>query len=679
MNMIGLRGMKLSSAAQRAAGNYSGILTRLRRDTSGNTLAMIAMATIPLAGMVGSAVDIGRSYLIKSRLQQACDAGVLAARRSMVGATLDSSATQQGNRFFAANFANDTAGSTNVSFSPSNTADGQVTATANARVPMTITKIFGTEYLDLSVSCDAKLQISNTDVMMVLDTTGSMAYTPDNNTYVGNGAGSKIAALRESVVDFYDTVNSATSSEARFRIGFVAYSSAVNMGTDPFTDSPILPTNWMVDSWTYQSRVANMDRPGWTPTTNFSAWTNQTHSSTVTNNNCNRYGSNQSFSGYSPANTNDAGTNNSNPNNVQPPVGETFQDTQPYDQRRVYERVTSSWSSGSRSCTRRWRVATTTYVQTGRYGFSSWDYKPVTYNVANYRSGSPVSAYFSSAAPTGSVTSPGSYNMIDLLTAPGSTIVGGSTVFDGCVEERSGLAQLNFSPIPADSEDLDTLNAPTSDNRTKWRPMWPELVYYRDANNGLDNEIDVTTSRNPMGSACPSPSSKLAVRAQSDVQSYVDSLVPTGGTYHDFGMAWGARLLSPTGMWASENSTAPNGRPISRHIIFMTDGILEPTTGAYSSQGTERSDRRVVGTGVVPTGGAGGTMAPYHNARFIALCNAARANNMVVWTINFSTATQPTLTQCADSGKAFTATNAAQLQAQFQAIASQIAELRLAR
>jgi len=83
---------------------------------------------------------------------------------------------------------------------------------------------------------------------------------------------------------------------------------------------------------------------------------------------------------------------------------------------------------------------------------------------------------------------------------------------------------------------------------------------------------------------------------------------------------------------------------------------------------------------VTPTGGNGGTMAPYHNARFLALCNAARNNNVTVWTVNFSSSAQPTLVSCAsDSSKAFSATNNAQLQAQFQAIASQIAELRLSK
>ncbi len=663
VDMIGFWGMKLSSAAHRAASEYCGILTRLRRDASGNTLAMIAMATIPLAGMVGSAVDIGRSYLIKSRLQQACDAGVLATRRAMAGSTIDANATLQGSRFFNINFANNTAGSTNVSFTTAPTNDGQVTGTANARVPMTITKIFGSDYVDLSVQCDARLEISNTDVMMVLDVTGSMACEP-NNGNCSSGPNSKIAGLRAAVVSFYDTINNATSPDARFRIGFVPYSSAVNVGLDPFTDQEILPLNWMVDNWTYQSRVANMTKPGYSPDTSYGGWTNQNYGSSISNSDCTKYGNNTSFTGFNPSPsgnptlpTNDVFTNSGAPATV----------TQVF-----YERVSNTYS-GNKTCTRRYRTATTTYALNGRYAFNSWDYKPVSYDVSTMRTGTVINAYTGNSAPTGTVPNSGSYDMVALVNTLGSTVAGTSTVYDGCVEERDTVAQATYPTIPAGAYDMDILTTPFN-NSTSWRPMWPEVVYDR---NGVANEINVTTNRNWVTATwCPAASSKLATRARADVQDYVDSLIAVGNTYHDLGMAWGARLISPTGMWAAENATAPNGKPISRHIVFMTDGDMVTPPNIYNTHGYEELDRRVAGAANTPTQS---DLINRHNARFVALCNAARANNITIWTVAFGTANPPNLVSCADPGKAFTATNSAALQAQFQAIASQIAELRLSR
>ncbi len=58
-------------------------LARLARDTRGNTLALMAAAFFPLAGLIGGGVDMSRIYITKTRLQQACDAGALSGRKAM--------------------------------------------------------------------------------------------------------------------------------------------------------------------------------------------------------------------------------------------------------------------------------------------------------------------------------------------------------------------------------------------------------------------------------------------------------------------------------------------------------------------------------------------------------------------------------------------------------------------
>lgn len=642
-----------------------GLISRLRSNTAGNTLMLVAGAIIPLTAMIGAGVDMGRTYLVKSRLQQACDAGVLAGRKYMTGATLSDTAAGRARAFFSNNFPTGSFGTTNVSFTPTRTNDGQVTGTASVRVPMAVMQIFGNTQIDLNVVCDARLEVANTDVMLVLDVTGSMADCPDDSN-CGSGPGSKIVGLRSAVVNFFDTVNAATSANARFRVGFVPYSSAVNMGIDPFTDTPILQSDWVVDNWTYQSRVANMTKDGWTPTTTYGGWTNQTFGVAISNSNCTKYGNNTSFTGFNPS---PAG-------NPTVPTNDVFQEGQPANViQTFYERVTPSYS-GSKSCTRRYRTATTTYALNGRYGFASWSYLPVTYNVSNYKAGNVVTAYTGNSAPTGTVTTQDSYNMVDLVNTAGSTVTGTSTTFDGCLEERETVPQTSFTTIPSGAFDLDVNTIPSSD-ATRWRPMWNELVYDRSAGGGYTPELNVTTNRSPTSSYwCPAASSKLAVRTHADVQDYVNGLVATGNTFHDLGMAWGVRLMSPNGLFASENATAPNGRPISRHIIFMTDGMMNTPPAMYSSHGYEESDRRVSGIAVTPTTS---DLNNRHNARFQALCNQARANNIVVWTIAFGTSNPSTLVSCADAGKSYVATDSAALTAQFQQIAASIAKLRLSR
>ena len=81
-----------------------GFLTRLARDARGNTLAIVGAALVPLAGMIGSGVDMSRAYMAKTRLQSACDAAALAGRRVMQNDTLNATVTNEATRFFNFNF-----------------------------------------------------------------------------------------------------------------------------------------------------------------------------------------------------------------------------------------------------------------------------------------------------------------------------------------------------------------------------------------------------------------------------------------------------------------------------------------------------------------------------------------------------------------------------------------------
>ena len=156
-------------------------LTSLLRDVRANTLAIMAMSLIPLAGMVGGGVDISRMYIVKTRLQHACDAGALAGRKAMGGGTWAQTVNGVANypnsaaeKFFDANYNSSAYGATTVTRSFSESA-GKVSGTASAVLPMTLMRIFGRTNETLQVACSAEMRLPNTDVMFVLDVTGSMA------------------------------------------------------------------------------------------------------------------------------------------------------------------------------------------------------------------------------------------------------------------------------------------------------------------------------------------------------------------------------------------------------------------------------------------------------------------------------------------------------------------------
>jgi len=279
-------------------GDARTFLGRLRRDVRGNTLAMMAIALIPLAALAGSGVDMARLYVVKVRLQQACDAGVLAGRKFMIqssATTLDSNAATQATTFFNNNFTPGWMKTNTVTFVPTKTSDSQVSATASAVVPMTVMKMFAAPDTTVQVTCTARYDVADTDVLFVLDTTGSMACAPSDsdstcNSYVGSAgnstytrptdttystagysgstgysvpekSGSRIEALRQAVLSFYDTFAANADPSTHVRYGFVTYTSAVNSGKAVMSLDPtyVLGGSGAATNYNYQSRKVTND------------------------------------------------------------------------------------------------------------------------------------------------------------------------------------------------------------------------------------------------------------------------------------------------------------------------------------------------------------------------------------------------------------------------------------
>ena len=242
-------------------------LTRLRRDTSGNTLAIAAAAMVPLIGIVGGAVDMSRIYIIKTRLQHACDAGALAGRKAMGSGQWSQSnyaARDAAEKFFDANIAPDAYGAEDITRTFTESA-GKVSGTATADLPMSLMRIFGIAQSTPSVTCDAEMRLPNTDIMFVLDVTGSM------NDPIPGDSTRKIDALRTSVKCFYEIVarrdttancatgtpSGGTSSDVQIRFGFVPYNTNVNVGR-------LLPSSFFKDTHSYQTRTKGAMTP-WGP------------------------------------------------------------------------------------------------------------------------------------------------------------------------------------------------------------------------------------------------------------------------------------------------------------------------------------------------------------------------------------------------------------------------------
>jgi len=549
------------------------VLTRLRQDTRANTLAIMAASLVPLAGMIGGGMDMSRIYLTKTRMQHACDAGALAGRKAMGGGAWNTASDAVAKKFFDANFKNGSYGSGQIQRGFTENA-GVVTGTISTALPTTLMRILGTRTVSIAVTCNVDLRLPNTDIMFVLDTTGSMsgrAVITDTDT--------KIEALRKSVKCFYEAVarldtsencatgtpSGGTSAQVQVRFGFVPYATNVNVGK-------LLPTSFLADSWSYQTRKANY------------------------------------------------------------------------------------YSNGS---------------------FRNWTYDYLSQPVSGLKNGNSWRDSFS--LPVGRYGNQATIN------------------WDGCIEERETVRASNYTPIPAGAKDLDIDLVPNAgDDTTRWGPALPDLVWTRRSTtpNTVRNGVVVglsqsqwttyatTTSTDYQQSAlydCPSQGTLMQQwPSASAFENYVDGLRVGGNTYHDIGLLWGARFISPTGIFAASNAQTPTGGEIQRNIIFMTDGDTNAQNYDYAAYGLPWFDRRQTDPYRVPYSN---DLNDQVNARFSALCSAIKNKNITLWVISFgdgsNSTTEQRLSDCATPSRYFEARDSATLQKTFAQIANQISQLRL--
>jgi Flp pilus assembly protein TadG len=599
------------------------------RDSRGNVLPLAAVGLVVMMALVGGGIDMSRAYRVQNRLQSACDAGALAGRRAVGSNGFDSIVAQPAaNNYFVTNFDDSTQETTGTTKTYSSTDGGQtVKGVASTQLNLAVMKIFGFQKFTLSVNCSASMGVGNSDVVMVLDTTGSMGSA--------SGTGTRLQALQQAMKNFYATVKTATQgTNARIRYGFVPYSSSVNVGRLLYDED----ASYLRDTYPIQSR--KMSTP--TTTTGTSGTTDGSaalYSSTT-------YTSSSSCQGAIPADTawgpNGQPTSsnaNSSPSGVQTVTTTT---TQP-QKRRIYDCALFSGLY--------YPYYYDQFRNSYTYDVRTMVYQQVSYDVSSFK------AFQSVTTPTGDY---------------GATV---SSTWDGCIEERGSTNATTFSYstvsgiTPAAAKDLDIDLAPT-DDATSWAPMWPEVAYYRTNGSGLTNSATSNYGGQP-SSYCPRAAQLLTTMTQATFDAYADSLHAEGSTYLDIGMVWGGRLSSPTGIFSDNVNIAPsNGGEVSRHIIFMTDGIMEPLYYIQSAWGIEWHDRRVTSDG-------SSNDAARHTSRFRAICDEIKAKGIRVWTISFTSGTNSDLTYCASPKSSFNADDPDELDSAFQEIAKQVGELRI--
>ena len=682
-----------------------GFLRAILKDARANTIAIGAAALVPLLAMVGGAVDASRFYMAETRLQAACDAGALAARRAMADDTFTAEHRTIGENFFDQNFETGMFGVSNQSRAYTSGADGEVNGTASGVLPTSLMGIFGYGEFNLSVSCTADINISNTDIMFVVDVTGSMNCAPDNpnggscnNT---EDANAKIKGLRNAVMTFYDTVEASTSPQAQVRYGMVPYASNVNVGGEIVAAD----ASWMANDAVFESRWAKfVEAVVWVEigqqVTEIDNRTEEEYIGVLYHVETTGVTESECYDLIPEAFTDqvqtDLGTHQGqNSQRVEDDLRYTEYDD---DNETLWRGAPGWYYDGSSYCVTGWFIyeyyADVTFEiieeqQPDGVEFDEWVY-------AQIDTSNPPGSTNPAGSPAGweSITLSDLYDNSRQVSVPVGTDGAMTTLtWDGCIEEADTVATTNFDPIPAGALDMNINLVPTT-QATRWKPVVRNIAWER--RDGTDISTSTSTKTNSGNAvtrdvaeserinangvivnqsrpsySCPAAAFRLKEISRSDMQTYVNNLQGRSNTYHDIGMLWGARFISPRGIFKNSNAAAPNGDAIARHIVFMTDGILAANREVYGTYGVERWTRRVSGNG------SSNTTSTAHAERFQAACRLARQENISVWVVAFGTELTSNLSDCATPGRAFVADDSDELADRFEEIAQQIAALRL--
>ncbi len=121
-----------------------------------------------------------------------------------------------------------------------------LTVTGKAKVKTVMLGLLKIHEINVSASASAAWGVSNLQIALVLDNTGSMTETDSGGT-------SKISALKTAAHHFLDTMETASSATNNIKVAIVPFANGVNVGTEN------VDASWL--DWSYYTNSGGMG--GW--------------------------------------------------------------------------------------------------------------------------------------------------------------------------------------------------------------------------------------------------------------------------------------------------------------------------------------------------------------------------------------------------------------------------------
>lgn len=610
-----LRGHSVRSAVQRGVMQYVD-------DYRGNVGITFGLCALPAIILTGAAIDYSRSVTQWSNLQQATDATAL----TVAHAYLTQSATGSSLSTFAQTYLNGLMNGAKLDGDPvisgSNTV---VCVNTKYNTPTMMMKIININ--SMNVASHACSQVGNTyEVALALDNSYSMSETDANGT-------SKISALQSAAKTLVGILIPNGQSAPQVGISIVPFNSLVNVGSS-------------------NSNAAFMDTSG---------------SSSI------------------------------HWQNFLLPNGGTFNPTSKFD---LFKGMNTSWGGCVEELPPPYTTADTAPSSNADAKFVPY-LAPDDPGALDNSSNPPYTTYSATGTTSFTTTSPQYFFNSYLGDNGSSTNNLGACSANGKNAVYGNADKQNSNALPTAGMTMVCKYAgtPNSSNPTT-----------KSAGSGFTVGPNLECGSQPL----------LPLTTDSSaLNSKIDALSPGGSTNLGSGFMWAWRSISPTvNAFPVSNPSAIGPQPAKAYnygppanqkvIILMTDGTnswgsLQQQNGTYyNSFGSLYegfgflSNNRIssyLSKNLVSAETCSGTYLNAGNARCaldqvtMEACNNAKAKGVVVYTIGFSVPKNPIdsigqsiLTQCASStSKYFLATDAASIQAAFQAIAASILSLRLTK
>lgn len=193
---------------------------RLVAERRGTVAVYLAVATVPLIGFVGMAVDTGRGELLKARLNQALDAAALAGGRVFFDANRDADIRA----YFTANFpAHYMAAQVSPIAIHADPLTGTLTLSATATLNTTFMQVLGQDSMTVNAKTVVERADHGMELALVLDNTGSM--------YQGGVPTSRFHRMQNAAIELVNILYGSRDTVANFWVSVVPYTAAVNIGS----------------------------------------------------------------------------------------------------------------------------------------------------------------------------------------------------------------------------------------------------------------------------------------------------------------------------------------------------------------------------------------------------------------------------------------------------------------